>query len=101
MPKCVTDRRLDPGRAGAVRDGRVMGTRPVYEARRRCLGCDRELRFLRGRGWVHSEGCGVYWMCCGACGWEGSAHPSPRCCPECGATRELRDDHCARPRFEV
>jgi len=61
-----------------------------------CLYCGEELRFIRGRGYVHKQG-GTYSMFCPTCGWRGSPFPSPTKCPLCGSY-ELRDDHCALPK---
>jgi len=60
-----------------------------------CRICGDHLTFTPGRGWVHSEG-GTYVMRCEACGWSGAPFPSPTTCPNCGARRELRDDHCVQ-----
>jgi len=62
-----------------------------------CMHCDEPLEFKSGRGWVHKEG-GAYKMTCARCGWTAAPYPSPGKCPQCGATRELRDDHCALPK---
>ena len=64
-----------------------------------CMHCGRKIAFRPGRGWFHLEGGGMYWMKCESCGWEGSCFPSPTSCPQCGATRSLRDDHIATPDY--
>lgn len=58
-----------------------------------CQHCGEELRFERGRGWVHQEG-GTYKVYCPDCDWAGAPYPSPAFCPACGG-EGLRDDHCA------
>ena len=62
-----------------------------------CMHCEEPLEFKTGRGWVHKEG-GAHKMVCTKCGWTGAPYPSPGECPHCGATTELRDDHCALPK---
>ncbi len=43
----------------------------------RCQYCDEELKFEKGRGWVHMEG-GLYKQYCPMCGWRGRLSRLPR-----------------------
>lgn len=58
-----------------------------------CNWCKEELRFIRGRGWVHAGG-GAYVQRCDKCGWKGAPVHSVRHCPMC-KHNNVRDDHCA------
>jgi len=59
-----------------------------------CQRCGAELRFERGRGWVHPGG-GTYMWRCDHCQRTGDDYPTPTACPGCGG--EVRDDHCVLP----
>ncbi len=61
----------------------------------RCQYCGEELKFERGRGWVHMDG-GLYKQYCPQCGWKGGNFPPVIYCPNCGYEK-IRDDHIARP----
>lgn len=61
-----------------------------------CAGCTGYVIHAPARGWVHVDGGGPIWQRCD-CGWTGSEAIDLGCCPRCGTTKNLRDDHVAQP----
>jgi hypothetical protein len=57
-----------------------------------CGVCKRPTKYITGRGWVHLDGLGLYWMRCKKCGWQGAPAKPIGACPKCGS-RDVRDDH--------
>lgn len=60
----------------------------------KCCWCGEELKYVKGRGWLHAAG-GLYMVRCKSCGWKAAPPNTPKFCPECGG--DVVDDHYALP----
>ena len=59
-----------------------------------CSVCNRTVK-VGQMGYVHENG-GMYVQQCAKCGWTGETEGSYRNCPNCGNSKDLRDDHVVR-----
>lgn len=57
-----------------------------------CKTCGKPAKFVRGRGWTHEDGGGVYAMRCRKCGWQGAPAKPTVSCPQCNS-RDVVADH--------